>query len=877
MMDLIGQTIGNHRIEATLGSGAMGEVFRGVHIHLGRRSAIKVMHPRLAADPSFQRRFEHEAQVIAALTHPHIIGVQDFGDDNNRLYLVLELADAGSLRTMLLRQPEGHPCPLPLGLELVAQAADGLAYAHEHGMVHRDIKPDNLLLRANTPSPTDAPGVYTVKISDFGLARMTDTDDAITATGVMMGTPAYMSPEQCQGNALDGRCDIYALGVVLYEVAVGFPPFQTTSLTEAVYKHVYTPPPPPRSVRADVSPELERVILRCLAKRPEERYPTAAALAADLRALIQPGASEPAHKLAYAQTVITPLQSLPTPQPLLVSLTPTPLSVAPGQAITIPATVMSQGPEAQQVTIAVEGLPHEWVSDGGQRVVLPPHASVTTNVILHAPNTKVSRAVSYAVTLRVHSIQNPSIAGSATAAIQLEPFGIEGISVSPRRAFGFRGAKYTVTVRNSSAVAADYALNVVAISPLLSYELAQPAVHSYPGQVARVRLTVRSASHWSGPATQHLSVQYRSATLARAETATARYVHVPAIAARTPKLVYLALAVIVLLGLYFVLPFRIHPAGSSGHGGTPLATATSAHAPLAWRSAPPLPTARYGLAAVVAPDGRIIAIGGNTGDPSKAFSVETDALAPESGGWIQLASMNTPRSALGAALGPFNRIYAVAGVKSGGPLTSIEAYDFATNKWSAAGNINPNVPRFRIAVVAGPDGSLYIIGGENGDNQALDRFEVSQQTNLGSNHFGTLAHLLTPRSGPAAALGHDGRIYVFGGSSGGDDSGATALDSGEVYTPGSDTWQPIAPMPTARYRAAAVTAPDGRIYVIGGLNASGDLNTVDVYDPASNTWSVGPRMSSARNGLAAVLTNGHIYAIGGRIGKTPSAAVEILE
>lgn len=876
MTDLSGQTIGNYRIEATLGSGAMGEVFRGVHIHLGRRSAIKVMHPRLAADPSFQRRFEHEAQIIAALTHPHIIGVQDFGDDNNRLYLVLELADAGSLRTLLLRQPEGHTCPLPLGLELVAQAADGLAYAHEHGMIHRDIKPDNLLLRANMPSPTDTPGAYTVKISDFGLARMTEADDGMTATGVMMGTPAYMSPEQCQGNTLDGRCDIYALGVVLYEVAVGFPPFQTTSLTEAVYKHVYTPPPPPRSVRADVPSDLERIILRCLAKKPEERYPTAAALAADLRALIQPGASEPARKSAYAQTVITPLQSPPPAQPLLVSVAPTPLIVAPGQAVTVPVTLMYHGPDTQQVAIAVEGLAHGWVSDGAQRAVVPPRTSVVTNVILHAPHASVSHTVTYTVTVHARSIQNPSIAGSAAVAIQIEPLGIEGISVSPRRAFGFKGAKYTVTLRNSSAVAADYALNVVAISPLLTYELAQPAMHTYPGQLARVRLTVRPASRWSGPATQPFTVQYRSATLARAETATARYVHVPALAARAPKMVYVALALIVLLGLYFVLPFHNQPSAPVAHGGT-RATATSSPHPLTWRTAAPLPIARFGLAAVVAPDGRIIAIGGNTGNSSNEFSTETDALDPGSGGWTQLASMNTPRSALGAATGPFNRIYAVAGVLGNKPLTTIEAYDFTANKWSLVGNINNVGPRFRIALVAAPDGSLYIIGGQDGDGHALDQVVLSTQTAHSTNNYGWRAHLSTPRSGPAAALGHDGRIYVFGGSSGGDDSGHTALNSGEVYTPSTNTWQPIAPMPTARYRAAAVTAPDGRIYVVGGLNASGDLNTVDIYDPASNTWSAGPPMSSARDALAVALANGHIYAIGGRSGKTPTAVVEVLE
>ncbi|MDE3228928.1 MAG: serine/threonine protein kinase, partial [Chloroflexota bacterium] len=172
---------------------------------------------------------------------------------------------------------------LGLGVGLVRQAAEGLAYAHAHGMVHRDIKPDNLLLQRLNPVATERRSEttenYLLKISDFGLARLMDEAGELTVTGMVMGTPTYMSPEQCQGGDLDGRSDLYSLGVVLYEVATGAPPFRVKSLSEAVFKHISTPPEPPRTMQPDLPPALEEVILRCLAKRPEDRYASGLELA----------------------------------------------------------------------------------------------------------------------------------------------------------------------------------------------------------------------------------------------------------------------------------------------------------------------------------------------------------------------------------------------------------------------------------------------------------------------------------------------------------------------------------------------------------------------------------------------------------------------
>lgn len=277
--DLIGQTLGQYRIEAPLGSGGMGQVYRGVHKLLGRPAAIKVMQASLAANPDFQTRFLQEARAASSLRHPNIVEIYDFGEQSGNLYLVMELMMDGSLRT-LLKHSGGQPLPLPVGLDLVFQAANGLAAAHALNMVHRDIKPDNLLLN-RLSSPQQAAGQYQLKIGDFGLARLIQ-GGGLTSTGMPMGTLAYMSPEQCQGKQLDGRSDLYSLGVVLYEVITGYQPFQINDFGDALNKHMNVVPPAPRQQRPNLPPLVEEITLRCLAKKPQDRYATAAELAAAL-------------------------------------------------------------------------------------------------------------------------------------------------------------------------------------------------------------------------------------------------------------------------------------------------------------------------------------------------------------------------------------------------------------------------------------------------------------------------------------------------------------------------------------------------------------------------------------------------------------------
>jgi len=310
--DLIGTTIGNYRIDSLLGTGGMGQVYLGVHLHLNRPAAIKVMHAHMAAEESFNRRFRQEARAVAALNHPNIVQTWDFGVQDDNSYLVMELLTDGSLRSLLASDVVQQPgWAIHVGLDLVRQAAEGLAYAHSRGMVHRDIKPDNLMLCRITDQIDDhALHDLQVKITDFGLARLTEEASA-TGPSLVMGTPAFMSPELCQGLPVDGRSDVYSLGVVLYQVVTGRLPFETRAVAEAAFKHVHATPPRPREYWPEIPESLEAVILRCLAKDPDERYTSSELVRAlrDVQQELIASTPIPSGWVAGARTYPTPSPS----------------------------------------------------------------------------------------------------------------------------------------------------------------------------------------------------------------------------------------------------------------------------------------------------------------------------------------------------------------------------------------------------------------------------------------------------------------------------------------------------------------------------------------------------------------------------------------
>ncbi|HEX9797221.1 MAG TPA: protein kinase [Anaerolineales bacterium] len=280
----IGRTLSKVQIERPLGRGGMAEVYVGRHTTLNRPVAVKLLHAHLQEDADLKRRFIAEAQAVASLRHPNIVQVFDFDIVSGRPYIVMELLQGMSLAQYLAGL---HASGLTLPLSTIAHLVDGIAsaldYAHERGIVHRDIKPANIMLRQGTtpinPALPLLPDVQPV-LTDFGVARLT-TATTQTATGTVLGTPAYMSPEQIRGVGIDARSDIYSLGIVLYEMLAGDPPFNHDTTPAAVLvKHLQEKPPPVPQAR----PAVQRLMDRALAKDPNKRYPQAGLLAQDLRA-----------------------------------------------------------------------------------------------------------------------------------------------------------------------------------------------------------------------------------------------------------------------------------------------------------------------------------------------------------------------------------------------------------------------------------------------------------------------------------------------------------------------------------------------------------------------------------------------------------------
>jgi serine/threonine-protein kinase len=259
-----------YTVERPIARGGMADVYLARDQVLDRLVAVKVLFPEFARDPSFVERFRREAHSAASLNHPNIVGVYDWGQEHGTYFIVMEYVEGQSLRDILRAQ---RTLPAIQAAAIGAEIADALAFAHRHGVVHRDVKPGNVLI---TPSGQ-------VKVTDFGIAaNPTDAAQGLTQTGSVMGTATYFSPEQAQGFHVDGRSDVYALGVVLYEMVTGFPPFQADSPVAVAMKHVREEPAPPSQFVPDLPPDLERVILAALAKDVNVRYQSADELRDDL-------------------------------------------------------------------------------------------------------------------------------------------------------------------------------------------------------------------------------------------------------------------------------------------------------------------------------------------------------------------------------------------------------------------------------------------------------------------------------------------------------------------------------------------------------------------------------------------------------------------
>jgi eukaryotic-like serine/threonine-protein kinase len=271
---VVGELIADrYELEELVGTGGMSSVYRAQDSLLERHVALKVMHEQLLSEGDHVERFRREARLAAQLSHPNIVTVIDRGEQEGRQFIVFEYVEGENLKALIEREA---PLPEKAAIELALQIADGLAFAHANGLVHRDVKPQNVLLT----------GDGRAKVTDFGIARSIDVHRGLTQTGTVMGTSDYISPEQARGGDVDACTDIYSLGAVLYELLTGDVPFPGDNFVSIAMRHINEPPPSVRERRPELSPRVDAVIRRAMAKDPDDRFPSMEAFAAELRACL---------------------------------------------------------------------------------------------------------------------------------------------------------------------------------------------------------------------------------------------------------------------------------------------------------------------------------------------------------------------------------------------------------------------------------------------------------------------------------------------------------------------------------------------------------------------------------------------------------------
>lgn len=325
-----------YRLERPLASGGMAEVWVGTDEVLARRVAIKLLHRHLASDASFIERFRAEAVAAARLAHPSIVSIYDTFEDGGLQGIVMELVVGTTLRADL---DQHGPLRLDAVLAIGTQVADALGAAHQAGLVHRDVKPANILLSKDGR----------VLVTDFGIAKAAETGD-LTATGAMIGTAKYLAPEQVEGGPIDGRADLYALGVVLYEALTGTPPFLAETDAATALARLHRDPRPPSELRADLPRGVEAVVLQCLARNPDHRFATAAALR---RALVHAGA-EPERAPAVAAQAAA---EAATPAPAATPSSPHPIPAPSPPAAPPPSPPPTAGPAGPVAPPAEASVP----------------------------------------------------------------------------------------------------------------------------------------------------------------------------------------------------------------------------------------------------------------------------------------------------------------------------------------------------------------------------------------------------------------------------------------------------------------------------------------------------------------------------------------
>jgi serine/threonine protein kinase len=381
-INMLGQEVAGYKLTELLGQGGMGRVFKAEHPS-GNKRAIKILRDSVSQDQHFQERLRTEATKAGRLDHAGIVKIHEWGFNQHvsRFYLVMDWMKDGSLAHLYDRRQRTGKRPLPLAtwLDMMEQAVRALAVAHGEGLIHRDIKPENMLLERHGNS-------YKLKLADFGLARQDGAPPIVSGSSVIVGTPSYMAPEQCQGQTVTPQSDIYALGIVLYELTTTRLPFMhKTNPVDIMQQHINQEPRLPRALNPELPPAIEDIILRCMAKKPEHRFDSASELASRLTNVlkqpvlqhIKPSPRSPGTQIApeLQHHVIVEIDAA-FQQYLLI----------PGETVEIPIHVRNRGTKERTVTLTIDGIPAEWITWQEQPDQASPAETLTEQVSSPVPD-----------------------------------------------------------------------------------------------------------------------------------------------------------------------------------------------------------------------------------------------------------------------------------------------------------------------------------------------------------------------------------------------------------------------------------------------------------------------------------------------------------
>jgi non-specific serine/threonine protein kinase len=814
----VGAEFAGHRLEAEIGRGGMGVVYRARDLALDRIVALKLIAPDFATDAEFRDRFKRESQLAASIRHPNVIAIHRAGEEDGQLFITMEFVQGTDLKEMI--NLGGRIDPLVVG-GIVGQVAEGLDAAHSRGLVHRDVKPANVLVETHD-------GERHAYLTDFGLTKRAAQSAAFTKTGIVVGTTDYLAPEQLEGRTIDSRVDVYALGCVLYEALSGQVPFPRDSDAARMWAHVSEPPPSVLDAAPGVPRELDEVVRRAMAKDPNERFFSAGDMGKAVLA-----ATGAAGAPAAGETVKSPAEPAPAGESLPSS--PKRRVRKKGRAA-IPATgahtKASVQPAAEQTRAAAADAPAAEATEAaaphtraaGRGPVQPPGGPTKPpgggpSGGVPKPPGRVPRrglvagglvaAAAIVIVILVAGGGGGKKAGSAAAPAL--PAGLQWRAIHPaptaRQQLAAAVANGTVWIygglRSGAATAKtegyDPAIDTWKSGPDLPLPLHHEMGATYKGDPVAIGGWVPTGANLTATVSDRVFALRNG-----------KWVDLPKL--HHPRAAGAAAAVgdkIVVVG---------------GQAGGKLVKTTEVFDGNSWKDAADIPTPRDHLAA--ASDGNYLyAVGGRALSADKNFGA-LERYDPAGNSWTKLTNLPTPRGGLGATIVQ-GRLVAIGGETSTKALNTVEGYDLGRGTWLTLPAMKTGRHGMAAAVIGH---SVY----------ALD---------------GAISPTHAQPSASAEALDFAGPP-------------ATANPKPQPTPQAGFQWRAIHDAPTARQQLAAAVQ-NGTVWIFGGLTGSVSTAKTEGYDPAIDTWKSGPDLPLPLHHEMGTTYKGEPVVMGGWI---PSGA-----